>query len=80
MSDRPSFELSVQCLLEAFRDEFADRDDDDLIPVRTFAQEIGESVGLHREYDLIPEWETVGWLRRRTRSALAQLAAGEKIP
>lgn len=76
-----TIEEAPERLLCAVLSEFADRDDEDIIPLRSFMQEVGRVCGV-TDYDLsvLPEWKTVGWLRNRMRIARQSLAEGEKIP
>lgn len=79
--EQMSVEEATQRLLGSVLVQFEDRADDDLLPIRSLWAEIGEMCGVRSiDLDDIPEWETMGWLRERTRAALARLASGEKIP
>jgi hypothetical protein len=74
-------EEAAQRLIGAFLIEFADRDDDDLIPLRSFIIEIGHACGVDlsdEEAERVPEWQTVGQLRRDSRAAFEGLARGEQ--
>jgi hypothetical protein len=76
-------EEAAQRLITALVIEFADRDDEDMIPLRRFIVDIGHACNVSEDsYDTeaIPEWTTVGDLRSRTRAALEGLAHGEWIP
>ena len=76
-----SVEEAAQRLIGAILVEFEDRDDDYLMPMRSVFVEIATmcDVGDFDGGD-IPEWETMGWLRERLRSAPGRLAAGDQIP
>ena len=68
---------AAQRLMEAILVVFADRDDDEQIPVRMFIGEVGEACGVRLDAwraEDCPEWETVGWLRTRARSAFNSLS------
>jgi hypothetical protein len=66
----------VQGRLESILLELADRDDDELIPLRAFLVQRAASDGVNLDGRGIPEWTTAGDLRRRTRAALTALAWG----
>lgn len=74
-------EEAAQRFIGAILVEFKDRDDDDLIPARSFFEEFAKVCNV-RDFDGsdIPEWETMGWLRERARASLTRLAEGESIP
>jgi hypothetical protein len=73
-------EEAAQRLIAAFLVEFADRDDDDLIPLRMFIVEVGEACGVQTDALEVPEWCSVGDLRANARRAFEGLARGERIP
>jgi len=75
-----SVEEAAQRLLSAFLVEFADRDDDELIPLRMFLVEVGKACGVDTEAPEAPEWCSVGELRAKSRKAFEALARGEVIP
>lgn len=74
-------EEAANRLINAILVEFADSDDECLVPMRNLFSEIAERCSVC-DWDSsgIPEWETVGWLRKRSRDGLARLAHGEFIP
>jgi hypothetical protein len=76
-----SVEEAANRLISAVLVEFEDRDDETLMPMRIVFELIGEMCGVtDAPFEDIPEWETMGWLRERCRSALTRLAEGEQIP
>lgn len=75
-----SIEEAAERIICAILDEFGDMDDDDLIPVKEFFLEMAKVIGVdERDCDELPEWETVAWMRERSRWARSALAAGETI-
>ena len=74
-------EEAANRLVSAILVEFEDRDDDDLMPMQTLFEQIAEMCGVKNfDSSVLPEWETMGWLRERARAALTSLAEGERIP
>lgn len=75
-----SIEEAAERLLCAFLLDFADREDTDLIPLRSFMEEAAKLCNVS-DFDssVVPEWEYIGLLRERTRLARQRLAEGEEI-
>lgn len=73
-------EEAAERLLGAFLVEFADRDDDEQIPLRLFLEQVAKGCNI-KDFDSsrVPEWESVGELREQTRIARQLLAEGEEI-
>jgi hypothetical protein len=68
---------AAERLITAILLAFEDRDDDEMIPVRSFISEIAEIWNIQDDFSNVPEWETVKWLRERTRNAYRDLAMDE---
>lgn len=73
---------ATERLIAAMLVELGDRDEDELMPMREFLRMVGEVCGrsgdeLDEMVGDLPEWETVGWLRARSRAALAGIARGD---
>lgn len=69
---------ATQRLIGAILVEVADRDDEDLFPLRLFFTEVAEAMKI-KDFDPeeVDEWITAGEFRARCRLALVSLAQGE---
>lgn len=76
MSDDEDVVLATQRLLEALLADFADEDDDQVVPLGRLLGDLADEIGYEWSGDREVEM-TVGQIRRRTRGALARLADGE---